>query len=390
MSWYKRIWSPKSFVMIFLHFEGNQTVFSGLKIRKKTDISDMEDSVYFENLEELVKFYGKSTPYHLHVHGTGILSRKISNAPNFKEDLIINGNVEEFNFTTYSDGQSIVASFFRLEIIERFLGELKALKVHLLGVSSGEVPLFTLLKENGSVSFDYLISKKEGSIDNFIRNEAISKRALYKHNYFSKLQLTAIALYSNYMDPDEGYTSSSQNDYKHGNEEYVQFAQFKFYGISVLSILFAAVVSNYFYQNHLNNKIAELELELSISIENLSFLDRLGQEKSRKMQLVQNAGVNSKRFMSFYLDEIGRTAPKMINLTDLELYPIISKLKNKQRVEVDNSRIIVYGVTNDNEVLDNWIEKLDEFEWVKSVELMNYLKNEEGRADFKFIIALNQ
>lgn len=390
MSWYKKIWTPKSFVIVFLHFEGSQPVISALKIGKKVDVSDIDDPQLFENIEELVKFYGKSTPYHLHVLGTGVLSRKISDAPNFKDDLIINGNVEEFNFTTYNDGQSIVASFFRTEIVAPYLQSLKALKVHLIGISSGEAPLFSLLEENEHVSFDYTISKKEGNIDAFVRNETISKRTLYRHNYFSKPQLLAVALYSNYLNPDENYISSDDKIYKAANEEYIQYAQFKFYGISVLSILFVAVFSNYFYQNHLNDSIAQLELELSISNENLSLLERLEQEKSRKLQLVQNAGVNSPRFMSFYLDEIGRTTPKMVNLTDLQLYPITSKLKNKQRVEVDNTSIVVYGVTNDNEVLDNWIEKLDEFEWVKSVELMNYLKNEEGRADFKFTIALNQ
>ena len=76
----------------------------------------MDDPQLFDSLEELVKFYGKSTPYHLHVLGTGVLSRKISNAPNFKEDLIISGNLEDFNFTTYNDGQSIVASFSEMKL----------------------------------------------------------------------------------------------------------------------------------------------------------------------------------------------------------------------------------------------------------------------------------
>lgn len=390
MSWYKKIWSPKSFVIVFLSFEGNQPVISALKIGKRVDTSNMDDPQIFENIEELVKHFGKSVPYHLHVLGTGVLSRKIPSAPNFKDDLIINGNAEEFNFTTYDDELSVVASFFRTEIIASYLLSLNEQKVHLLGISSGDAPLFTLLEENEHVSFDYTISKKEENIDAFTRNETVVKRALYRHNYFSKQQLLALALYSNYLNADVKYKSSSDDTYKTAKEEFIQYVQFRFYGISVLSLLFVAVVSNYFYQNHLNDSIAQLELELSISNENLSLLERLEQEKLRKLQLVQNAGVNSTRFMSFYLDEIGRTTPKMINLTDLELYPVTSKLKNKQRVEVDNTSIIVYGVTSDNEVLDNWIEKLDEFEWVKSVELMSYLKNEEGRADFKFIIALNQ
>lgn len=390
MNWYKKIWAPKSLVIVFLQFEGAKHSISAIKFGKKVDPSNMDSPQTFESVEEVVDHFGKSKPYHLHVSGTGVLSRKVSNTPDYLDNLIVSGNAEEFNFTTYSDDYNIVASFYRKELIESYVDLIKTLKIHLLGISSGDVPFLNLLVEDESINLDYFISKSNGNINVFARNESPTKRTLFRHNYFSKEQLLALAIFSNSLEPDVKYNSSLDAVYIKAKDDYSQYSQFKFYGISVVTVLFIAVVSNYFYQNHLNNSVAQLELDLSISNENLSLLERLEQEKIRKIQLVQNAGVNTSRFMSFYLDEIGRTTPKMISLTDLELYPIISKLKNKQRVEVDQNKIIIYGVTSDNEILDNWIEKLDEFEWVRSVELLNYLKNEEGKADFKFVIALNE
>lgn len=388
MNWYKKIWSPKSLVVVFLHFEEEQVALSVLKVGKNSKTLNLEDAQHFENVSEIVSHFGKSVPYHLHVSGTGVLSRKVTTSPNFKEELIINSNIDEFNFTTYDDGISIVASFFRSALIQSFIEELKTLKIHVIAVSSGETPLFTLLKENEQLSFESTLSKKNGNIDGFVRNEKATQRALYNHNYYSKPQLLAIVLYSQLKAPDEKYANSEDLFYTKAKENYAQFQQFKFYGVSVLSGLLLALIVNYFYQNKLNTSISELEYELTISNNNLSLLERLEQEKSRKLLLVQNAGVNSTKFISFYLDEIGRTTPSQIYLTDLELYPIVGKLKNKHRVEVDNNSILVSGVTFDNEILDDWIEKLDEFEWVKSIELLNYLKNEEGRAGFNLLITL--
>jgi Tfp pilus assembly protein PilN len=169
-------------------------------------------------------------------------------------------------------------------------------------------------------------------------------------------------------------------------ENYSQFAQFKVYGASALIGIFLALLGNYFYQNHLNNDIAQLEQDLMMSNDNLALLERLDQEKIRKKQLVSTAGVTSSRFLSYYLDEIGRTVPKDINLQEIKLFPLSSKMKNKQKIEVNQEQILIEGTTTGNEVLDNWIEKMDRFEWVSSIELLNYLKGDNGRAEFKLLI----
>ena len=131
-------------------------------------------------------------------------------------------------------------------------------------------------------------------------------------------------------------------------------------------------------------------MDLSVHTENISMLDRLSQEKQRKEQLIGSAGVNASSFLSYYMDEIGVSVPKSITLSDMTVFPVVGKLKEKQRIEVDQKRIWIAGITKDNEILDNWIEKMDRFGWIKSIELLNYLKSTDDWAEFELQITLSE
>ena len=54
----------------------------------------------------------------------------------------------------------------------------------------------------------------------------------------------------------------------------------------------------------------------------------------------------------------------------------------------DQNKIMITGTTIGNEVMDNWIERMDRFEWVKSIELINYLKNSDSKSEFTISILL--
>jgi Tfp pilus assembly protein PilN len=257
-------------------------------------------------------------------------------------------------------------------------------KTHLLGISSGAIPIFNLL-EDEVVEMDYKLGTKNGRIDSFERSSESKERVLWRDNFYSPQEFLSKAILQNYRAklPSEVYTDHSLEP---ARENYRQFVQFKVYGASSLLVIFLSLFANYFYQNHLNTDVAELEQNLMSSNDNLALLERLEQEKTRKEQLISGAGVTSSLFLSYYLDEIGQTVPKGVQLQEMKLFPLDGKIKNKQKVEVNQEQIIIEGTTIGNETLDNWIEKMDRFEWVRSIELLNYHEGEENRAEFKLLI----
>lgn len=371
MSWIRNIWSPKTLVVIFARVEDGMVLYTAQLAGKKS-----RDFGLFEELEPLVKTVGKSRAYHVHIVGQGVLTRKVESLPNFKEQLVIGGNSNEFYFTSYDDGSEVAASFVRKAVLADIEGIFEEQKWHLLGISCGETPLFSL-DENGSYYGEQRIKLEEGKIILLERNK-VEPRSKYREEI-------AEAIAENYSAPSESFQLHRHED---ATANFQEFSQFKVLGLSLLTALLVLLVGNYFYQNHLNQSVAQLEMDLNLSNENLSLLDRLEQEKSRKEQLVANAGVTSPKFLSFYLDEIGTTVPETIDLQELQLFPLDGKLKNKQKVSIHSNRIVIEGTTPNNVVLDDWIEYMDRFEWVQSIELLHYGKVSEKQAEFKLEITL--
>ncbi len=386
MSRFSNIWHPRSLVVVFLDFgQGDCTISAG-KLSMGTSANHSFQS--FGDLDEVVKHFGKYKAYHIHVLGSGVLSRKIESNGNYRQDLIMNGNPNEFLFTTYDDGENMAVSFCRKALFSDYLKQFEDQKWFLYGVSCGYSPICGVL-EDESVSTQFEIALKQGKVETFKRAETPKEKASWHNDFWTTQGLLAEAIRINGSAENQWLVDGEEKG-ETNRENLHQYNQFKTVGIGVVGVIFLALIINYFYQNYLNDQIAQLEMDLSVHTENISMLDRLSQEKTRKEQLINSAGVNASSFLSYYMDEIGASVPKSITLSDMTVFPVVGKLKEKQRVEVDQKHIWIAGITKDNEILDDWIEKMDRFAWVKSVELLNYLKSTEDWAEFELQITLDE
>lgn len=386
MSRFSNIWHPRSLVVVFLDFGQGNCALSAGKLNFNSSVNHTFES--FDTLEEVVKHFGKYKPYHIHVLGAGVLSRKVEYTANYQQDLIMNGNSTDFLFTTFNDGGNMAVSFCRKSLISDYVKQFETEKWHLYGLSCGHSPICGIL-ENESISTEFDIELKDGKITSFQRTETTKEKSNWRNDFWTTKSLISEAIRINKSAENKWFIDGEENG-DSARENVHQYNQFKTIGIGIVGTILLALIVNYFYQNSLNNDIAQLEMDLSVHTENISMLDRLSQEKLRKEQLINSAGVNASSFLSYYMDEIGASVPKSITLSDMTVFPIVGKLKEKQRVEVDQKRIWIAGITKDNEILDNWIEKMDRFGWIKSIELLNYLKSTEKWAEFELQITLSE
>jgi len=386
MSRFSNIWHPRSLIVIFLDFkQGNCEISAG-----KVNFGSNENRAFeiFDDLNAVVKHFGKYKPYHIHVLGTGVLSRKIESNSAYQQDLIMSGNPNEFLFTTFDDGNNMAVSFCRKALITDYLNEFESEKLHLYGLSCGYSAICGIL-EDETISTEFTIEMKQGKIASFQRAETSREKSNWRNDFWTTKTLIAESIRTN-KSAEIKWIVDGEDEGEIARENVHQYNQFKTIGIGIVGAILLALIVNYFYQNHLNDEIAQLEMDLSVHQENISMLDRLTQEKQRKEQLINSAGVNASSFLSYYMDEIGASVPQAITLSDMTVFPIIGKLKEKQRVEVDQKRIWIAGITKNNEILDDWIEKMDRFSWIKSIELLNYLKSTEEWAEFELQITLNE
>jgi Tfp pilus assembly protein PilN len=388
MKKWSEIWNPSDLVIIHLNFRTEGVCFSASLENQKSSNETFQE---FDSIEEIIKKFGKSKAYAIHVNGTGVLTRLVEFLPGYKEQLIVNGDKDDFYFTSFNDDHQVATSFFRKSLIEDIVTELKVAKVFLVGISCGIIPVLNLALDTEKIAFDYTIQIENQRITKFSRNEQPADRSVIQGIFKEKQQAINEGILSSLLAPNENYSSGfTSEENTAALENYSQFNRFRFFGIAVVFIVLSALIINHFYLNHLNNQVADLETELTLNNDNLTLLENLKQEKIRKELLVQSSGVNQDQYLSFFIDRIGETVPKSISLQAMNLFPLKEALKEKRKVEIQPDGIEIIGTTPSSEILDDWMEKMERFQWVESVELLNYLKSENGKAEFKLLISMGK
>lgn len=387
---FKNSWKPGKLVIIQLELQPDGVqIHAGKWSRNALDKTSNAATLPFGSIADVIAKFGKSRAYAVHVQGIGVLTRKVEALAGFRDQLIVSGEKDDFHFTSYNDGQQVAVSFLRKTLLEPFLAPLREAKVFLLGISCGPIPLFLLLGENGEANFDFHLQLRNGQITGLSRNEQAQTRGICNGIFLEKHEAFDKAVLHSYVAPNAAYTNAyTPEQTADAFREYARFSQFRFFGLTLVSVILVLLLGNRMYMGRLNQEIVQLETDLSLSNENLALLDRMQLEKTRKEQLISSSGANANEFIAFYLDKTGESVPKSINLVEMYVFPIAEKLKQKQKVEINQERIEIIGNTASSEVLDDWIEKLNRFDWVKSVELINYLDIEQAMAEFKIIITL--
>ena len=375
--------SARKFVLVHLQTEQDKVSIVAGKVRKDRQHQVVEWKTV-DSPEELIKVFGKHYPYYLHVNGFGVLTRVIENAPGYRESLLVSGSESEFYFSDYAMHGKIAVSFVRRNIISAVIEEIQKQKVHLHGIFVGPIPLLVEKTNFDLLQSEYLVSIRDGQLIRLEKNSAENQSDIL--HYIRKNLENAT-----YLSQLEGYRQGlDEEQLIESKKQYREYLRFIYLGLGIMGFFLIAVVGNYFYVNHLNQKAADLEAEISSYGPNFSMLDQLRQEKNRKLILIENSGIQSKHYISYYMDGIGQSVPSSITLELLESFPLKEPLKPKKKLEMDMQIIRIKGQCNNSKVLDDWIEVLEEKDWFSGVELMNYVRQEDALAEFELKVNIKE
>jgi Tfp pilus assembly protein PilN len=405
--------APRKFVLVHVQLEQQEQqlryVVAG---RGAASLPETIEWTAVANVDELLKKAGKNLPYVLHLTGFGVLSRIAEYAPNYKESLLVTGNEDDFYFSCYELKSTVGVSFIRRSLLENIIVQLAANKVFLWGIHTGPVPLLALLDEKvlppdgvrnssessdlnpppkGEVKLDYIIEIHNGDLKKLERTTGEIKRLATDSGFMDVDKAYVSALQQLTNQPPEAYHQGlSAAVLKQTKADYKEFVRFVKLGTGILAFFLLALSGNYFYVNHLNGMAAQLEADISGYGENLAMIDRLQQEKQRKLLLIEHSGVQSPKYISYYLDDLGASVPASIQLTSLETFPLTEPLKPKRKVELNTRQMTISGWSGSSKVLDDWMENIERKKWVAGVELINYVRLSDSRATFNLLVKIGE
>lgn len=389
MKWFSTYHTLRKFVYVQVHLEQQTQRIRYVVVNRKDEQHKTPVWIEVEDVNELIQKAGKYTPYVVHFFEFGLLTRIVENAPNYKESLLVNGTENDFYFNSFTFKTTVSVSFLRRSLVQELTSKLTEQRIFLWGIYCGPISLCTITGENTAFSLDYHVEIVNGDIRKLERNSTEIGRFKTDTDWLSVDQAYISSVQQSIYNPSEQFSQgidietlkATQSNYK----EFVRFAKL---GVGILSFFLITLTANYFYINHLNDTTAQLELDITSYGENLALIDRLNQEKQRKLVLIENSGVQSQRYVSFYLDEIGSSVPKSVELTQLETFPLIEPLKPKRKVEINTQQILISGISDNSKILDDWMELLGAKKWASGVELINYVRLSGQRATFNILVKI--
>ena len=145
---------------------------------------------------------------------------------------------------------------------------------------------------------------------------------------------------------------------------------------------------NFVFFNHYFNKVNELKQVYEINQTSKSQIIKLNESVSKKQKMVDDLLKSNDSKTSFYSNQIMKSLPFSILLSEFNYQPLLKRIKTEKEIELENNIITVSGTSSDSEVFSSWINKLEQKNWITKVDIIDYGSTSSNTSDFIIKIVL--
>ena len=155
-----------------------------------------------------------------------------------------------------------------------------------------------------------------------------------------------------------------------------------------LGVILVTLLVNFLLFSYYRSKTQSLE---SISgsgyqLEMLKSIKHRVTSKEERVNKVINAG--SSRSM-FYCDRIASLMPKSIKLDFMRYQPLMKPIREEKPIELNDNSIQISGISNDKDEFAQWTEILEDQDWIRKIEIENYIYESKRTDKFSLNIEIN-
>lgn len=372
-----------------VHFTSKEPVYNLLRIKKVGDEISIEEELNNTTLDEVSKKVSKMNPSLVAFSGKGILSKKVPNKGNYLKEIIFSASPDDFYVYEAQEAQFNFVSVARKELLNEEFSKLNELGFQVVDYAVGPfvaVHINEMLNETSVCVQDYELSFIDTSLDSFSKYSETQVFNLGDSTIESK-NLTLLSLAFQYLFPSEKLLYNDE----HLLEERKTFKFKKLFntaGAAMLAFFLAALLISYLAQNYYANKAAEHSAQLSNLNETYLKVKSLKSERDKKQAVLNESGILNSSFLSLYLNDIGNSVPKTINLISLELNPLGNRFKQDEKLEFSVNQVVVSGETKSSAMLNYWIKELKRLKWVKKIDRIEFKRNKKGVGIFTIMIEI--
>jgi len=369
---------------------------TSLRKRKKELVIDKQFEV--ESVDLLLETLPKKQHVFLAVNTSHVLFKKVTTS-NTNQNAILNAafpniNTQDFYYEIISGNNNIhFIALCRKNYVDTIIDDFKAKNIFVTSFSLSnnlitEITDFVTLKSiqssNAQVTLDGKITDVNITITINKQEEYNVNGLITSNKYILSLSgaLTAFLNTNNRISNSEEKINSLFEDFKHQ----VLFKK----GLQGSLIVFlVALLLNFFLFNHYFSKVNELQQTSQVNTNNKNVVLSLDKKLKKTEKIATDILKSNASKSSFYINEIIKLIPNSMLLSELNYQPLQKRIKKGQSILIQNNTIIISGVSSESESFSNWIKQLENYDWVKSVDILDYSDTSTSHTEFSVKLNLS-
>jgi len=370
--------------------------FALLKLRKTKGELVLQQETTAESLEELVADIDKTTPLFITVNSPKILKKQLSTQNTTSaEALVVNAfpnlDLDNFYYQILKGQTTSVVSIGKREYVEQALARIKEMGISpvqiALGISPLEILELFIKKDLGGSNFEANFDASgfqgfdtvSGKVDTTLDLEGIKLKSTQLLSFAHILGFVQQKLpHSNFSDLNQNLWSVFKNK-----------RVFTFGLRAGLGVLLVVLVINFLLFNHYYTKNQELETSLASNEYQGASIKEVLQRVDLKEEKLKSLLSSKNSKTTYYLDELGKSVPNSIFLSDIAYQPLLMPVKQDKYIELGENNLRVSGISKNSIEFTVWSDNLEMQKWVKRVEIVAYEYLSKSSANFTLNLVLN-
>lgn len=371
--------------VVGMHFEENVTRYHCVKVTFKENELNVVEQKTYKTEEALLEGLNKNKPVLLSFTGKGVLHKKVKKTPDYRSKILLNVTTDDFYFYELIQDKEVFVAVIRKNQVNPVFEKFATNGFIVIDYSIGDLIsqlVSSFISEGELQSHDIVLKTKGDGLEEFYSVQKESKSILIGDQKLSSDTIVLFATALNHFSPFDYVVYDTE--FLRGNKEEKKFKRFfDVLGVFVLGFFLISLVGSYLLLGYFNEKIVETNTSLSLVQESYERVKELEAEREEKRKILEESGVMTASFLSYYCNEITYNIPKTITLSSLYVFPTTKKIKQGEKVLFEAQKISVSGVSVSNKQFNDWYKGLKQFKWIKSIDIVHYGANKENKYDFE-------
>ncbi|UJH68651.1 PilN domain-containing protein [Allomuricauda sp. SCSIO 65647] len=395
--WIQHIVEGNGYFGLEIYELGGEELFSLIKVVRQKGELEIALEVTTKKLDEVMAHLDKKTPLFLTLNTPQVLKKQIAHEAQGNHELLVvnafpNLELDNFYYQIFSHQNSGLVAIGKKEYVNWYLEQLQKLGLHVFSVALGVVPMEHIagFLEGVIEGSNFMMEFKGGRLVNFSTNEkAIDKRYDINGLAIGNKQLLSFSNILGHLMGVSPMANLQETNIQLTNE----FKNIRIFDVGLkatIGFFLVLLLANFFLFNHYNKENEALQSSLASEALQDSSLRQLKERIAAKEEKLKVLASSQHSRTTFYFDELGKSLPHSIWLSEMEYQPLIVPVREKKPIEISKNNIQVSGITNDKMTFTVWSDNLETQKWVDKVEIIDYEYISNSSANFTVNIILHE